>query len=152
MKEAFPPRMWDWKTRTLQPARLHLHKFGALHVEFKRKECVLILGLLFMRKGRHPWCQIVKPLPLHSISSLARELEGLQIDADNSTKKKREILLELQFSRFSIDETEIGKILEARKHRYVFEDLILFSVVEGKTVLGRETFIVHFVGMSTQIL
>lgn len=79
--------------------------------------------------------------PLYKLTR--KRARGASIDGDNSTKKKREILLELQFSRFSIDETEIGKILEARKHRYVFEDLKLFSVVEGKTVSGREMFIVR---------
>ena len=127
-------------------------KHGALHVEFKSKECVLILGLLFTRKGRRPWCQIVKPLPLHSISSLARELEELQINGDNSTEKKRGILLELQFNRFSIDEAEIGKTLEARKHRYVFEDLKIVSVVKAKTVSEREMFIVRLFSVDEWVL
>ncbi|KAH8646407.1 heterokaryon incompatibility protein-domain-containing protein [Tricladium varicosporioides] len=145
VKEAYPPELWDRRTRTLQPANLGFQRFkiGALHVYFQRRECILILGIERSEVSLQPWCYIENPNQLHSTSPLEERLQGFHIDYNKSSEKNKDSLLKSYFNRFRLDQCKVSVGSEGRKHINSHEDLQLVSVVEPITVSGREMFIVR---------
>jgi hypothetical protein len=178
VRQAYPPQFYDPETRTMQSQRYlgqGSKKLGALLVNYKGVDCILILGITYWEST--PWCEVIESdQELGHYSFYPRDEDFWDQDSwfiiRDEDFRKRDFWYERQkrgyyeqlnrqaqpqttilrhaFHNFNVQDVIPPTDTGTKRHRSVCKSLNLVSIVEHTTVSGREIYLLRLLFLSEE--
>jgi hypothetical protein len=176
VRQAYPAQLYDPETRTMQSQR-HLgqgfKKLGALLVNYKGVDCILILGVTYWEST--PWCEVIEvdqKLGRYSFYPRDEDFRDQDVSRDEDYRKKdfwyerqkrdyhAQLNLQAQpqtaYLRHAFQNFDVKRVIPptdtgTKRHRSVCKNLNLVSIVEHTTVSGREVYLLRLFFTSEEV-
>jgi hypothetical protein len=119
-------------------------KIGALHVQFKGSNCILIFGVTYWELT--PWC-VVMPSILPISDFDLSDAPTISIPSAASGKPS----LRRLFEEFSVSQVALPTNMETRRHRCFCKSLELVSLVELITISGMDMYLLRLLSSAEEL-
>jgi hypothetical protein len=149
--KAYPPQLWDSKTRVLQPEmdlRHGTRKLGALLVEFKEARCILIFGVTYWELT--PWCEVIPLVPIERSIRFSNAYDRSD-EESNEFGSYGESYLKDVFDSFQVKDVKIPTDMHTRRHECPCDTLKVMSVAQLRNVSGKDMYLLYLHYMSDDL-